>query len=83
MKRLTEYINKDFAIGCVKRLKLGNITHRIPTLKQNSSTEPYSLDNAVLIGITGSYGKSSAAYLLHKYLQFKGYRSVCSSSICP
>lgn len=35
----------------------------------------------IIIGITGSRGKSSVCYLLHQYLKNKGYKSVLYSSI--
>lgn len=34
-----------------------------------------------LIGVTGSHGKSSVAYLIHSYLKHKGYKSVLYSSV--
>ncbi|MCM1260246.1 MAG: Mur ligase family protein [Prevotella sp.] len=35
-----------------------------------------------IIGITGSTGKSTTAYILHQYLKQQGYKSVLYSSIC-
>lgn len=34
-----------------------------------------------LIGVTGSHGKSSVAYLIHSYLKYSGYKSVLYSSL--
>ena len=35
-----------------------------------------------IIGITGSTGKSTTAYIIHEYLKQQGYQSVLYSSIC-
>ncbi|CDR30358.1 UDP-N-acetylmuramoyl-L-alanyl-D-glutamate--LD-lysine ligase [Acholeplasma oculi] len=34
-----------------------------------------------LIGVTGSHGKSSVAYIIHNFLKFKGFKSVLYSSV--
>lgn len=39
------------------------------------------IDNLKIIGVTGSRGKSTVAYLLHSYLKQNGYKSVLYSSI--
>lgn len=39
-------------------------------------------DNLIIIGITGSRGKSTTAYLIHKYLKSIGKKSILYSSIC-
>lgn len=39
-----------------------------------------SLDELKIIGITGSRGKSSVAYIVHEYLKLLGYKSVLYSS---
>ena len=42
--------------------------------------EPQS--DLTIIGITGSTGKSTTAYIIHEYLKQQGYQSVLYSSIC-
>lgn len=38
-------------------------------------------DDIKIIGVTGSKGKSSVAYILHEYLKHQGYKSILYSSI--
>ncbi len=40
-----------------------------------------TIDKLKIIGITGSKGKTTVAYIIHKYLQAKGYKSVLYSSM--
>ena len=47
----------------------------------NKDTKGYSLNNLKIIGITGSTGKSTTAFLIHKYLVSLGKKSVLYSSI--
>ncbi len=42
--------------------------------------EQFSLDKIKIIGITGSTGKSTTAFLVHEYLKSLGYKSVLYSS---
>lgn len=39
------------------------------------------LDELKIIGITGSRGKSSVAYIIHQYLKLLGYKSILCSSV--
>jgi len=54
-------------------------------LKSNPETnDEYlnnSLDRVKVIGMTGSRGKSTIAYLVHEYLKFKGKKSILYSSL--
>ena len=54
------------------------------SLKEDNSISPISRsienDNLKIIGITGSYGKTTTAYIVHEYLKLIGKRSVLYSS---
>ena len=41
----------------------------------------YNLNDAVIIGITGTVGKTSTAYLVHEYLKHIGKKSILYSSL--
>lgn len=65
-------------------LKIGE--SRFRNLKKNFKNyklqgKNLDLDKVKIIGITGSRGKSSTAFLVHKYLQLKGFKSILYSSI--
>lgn len=45
------------------------------------NSDEVRIDNIKIIGITGSHGKSTTAYLVHKYLQSIGKKSILYSSI--
>ena len=47
----------------------------------NNTQSNMSLENIKIIGVTGSKGKSTVAYLTHKYLEHIGKKSVLYSSI--
>ena len=38
------------------------------------------MNNPFILGITGSYGKTSCAYTLHEYFKYLGYSSCLMSS---
>ena len=53
------------------------VKNRIQTINNELS----NLDKMKIIGITGSTGKSTTAYIVHKYLKSCGYRSILYSSV--
>lgn len=70
-KRTLENVNKS------KTLSLNELNIKVSGVK---SKKPYNIDNLKIIGITGTYGKSSVALLTHRYLQSIGKKSVLYSS---
>lgn len=56
---------------------------RIKFLKKEyqEKENPSVLDKLKIIGITGSRGKSTTAYIVHQYLKFQGYKSILYSSL--
>lgn len=52
-----------------------------PKVKFISINQESNFDNLKIIGITGSKGKSTVAYLVHQYLKSLGYKSILYSSI--
>ena len=50
-------------------------------VSDNNEEENKILDNMKIIGITGSKGKSTIAYLIHSYLKSTGHKSILYSSI--
>lgn len=57
--------------------KVLNKMNKLPN-KKSKATD--ALDKIKIIGITGSYGKSSVAVMIHEYLKKLGYKSVLYSS---
>ena len=52
------------------------------TTRSNSKNETDIIESKIkIIGITGSHGKSSVAFVIHEYLKKMGYKSVLYSSI--
>ncbi len=62
------------------REKLNNKYHEKPK-KFNKNYKGNKNDELYIIGITGSRGKSSIAYMLNEYLKNKNYKTVLYSSI--
>lgn len=61
-----------------------NVIKSIKKLEKKTNKKVYitsNRKNMKIIGITGSRGKSTTAYLVHQYLKSKGYKSALYSSI--
>lgn len=58
----------------------GQVLNNVGEEKANTTSE-YSINNLKIVGITGSRGKSTVAYLVHEYLKKKGFKSILYSSI--
>lgn len=56
--------------------ELKNVNHKIKKNNENTTKK-----EPIIIGITGSRGKSSVCYMLHQYLKKMGYKSILYSSI--
>lgn len=63
----------------LKDKKINN--SRCVNKKYTASIPKKSLDSVKIIGITGSSGKSTTAFILHEYLKYLGYKSVLYSSV--
>lgn len=50
-------------------------------LKEEYKNKPKEDKELKIIGITGSRGKSTTAYIVHEYLKFLGYKSILYSSL--
>lgn len=83
MKTIEQFISENKSENVYYKKIEEEITHKIPNISNQKSESAYSINNSVIIGITGSYGKSSVAYLAHKFLKSQGYRSalICSAEI--
>ncbi|MDL2292472.1 hypothetical protein LJC17_02650 [Acholeplasma sp. OttesenSCG-928-E16] len=66
-----------------KVIDINNVLRNSFIQKTNDSfeTKEEKKSNLKIIGITGSRGKSTVAYLTHQYLKEKGYKSILYSSI--
>lgn len=54
---------------------------RYNRLKKEYKNKPKEDKEPKIIGITGSRGKSTTAYIVHEYLKFLGYKSILYSSL--
>jgi len=54
---------------------------RAPLKSATEEVQNSSLDRVKVIGMTGSRGKSTIAFLVHEYLKFKGKKSILYSSL--
>lgn len=79
-KNLGTIINSEKTYFDVVNNKVSNTLENI---MGSSSTlrDEEKVSNLKIIGITGSRGKSSVAYIVHEYLKGLGYKSVLYSSI--
>lgn len=75
LKQKLEKNNEKFNETKIRKLYLDKKKAK-KILKKN-----YDLDKIKIIGITGSCGKSTVAYVLHHYLKELGYKSVLYSSV--
>lgn len=73
--------NNQFKSGEVEKHTIRNSASQY---SQNTNNVMYNQSNKNLkiIGITGSKGKSTTAFIIHNYLKYLGYKSVLYSSIC-
>lgn len=76
LSKLKEQLENKVGKNSFRNIKKQFINKEVQ-LKNNNS----NLDKVKIIGITGSRGKSTTAFLVHKYLQAKGYKSILYSSI--
>lgn len=53
----------------------------INKIKLSSTPLDETIDKIKIIGVTGSCGKSTTAYIIHEYLKSLGYKSILYSSI--
>lgn len=60
---------------------LSNIQSNILQFSTIANQKDDPENDLKIIGVTGSVGKSSTAFMLHEYLKFLGYKSVLYSSI--
>lgn len=82
------YPTKKFAdiyssktVSDIQKLKK-HTTNLFRSSLKKIGTEKVSTDNNMkIIGITGSHGKSSVAFMIHEYLKEIGYKTVLYSSI--
>ena len=61
-----------------KQMKIRNILKDIENINLSKIEDASKL---TIIGITGSRGKSSTAYIIYKYLKRKGIKAILYSSI--
>ena len=72
----------------MKQLKLKNLKDKllnknlknVRLVKKMHNTNREKNNDLVIIGVTGSCGKTSTCVMIHEYLKFLGYKSVLYSS---
>lgn len=72
----------------MKQLKLKNLKEKLQNknlknirlIKKTNNTKKDNYKELVIIGVTGSRGKTSTCVMIHEYLKYLGYKSVLYSS---
>lgn len=57
------------------------VKRRVSHVRKEFKRDENNTKDLKIIGITGSRGKSSTAYIVHEYLKQLGYKSVLYSSV--
>ena len=75
----------------MKQLKIKNLKEKLQNsnlknvrlIKKTNNTKNDNNKDLVIIGVTGSCGKTSTCVMIHEYLKYLGYKSVlyCSSTV--
>lgn len=73
------YENKS--VSDIKKLDKSSKNLFQVSLSNAQTTKSVSQSSMKIIGITGSHGKSSVAFMIHEYLKDKGFKSILYSSI--
>ena len=78
---LTKVSPSPLNMNLIKSKKTQQIGQRIKSINKLSLSKESEPKQLQIIGVTGSKGKSTTAYIIHQYLKSQGYRSILYSSI--